>query len=249
MDKVSFYDIKSISTSEGVIKDIDEAKGIVTGYFSIFGNLDSDGDMVMPGAFKRTLQNNGRRIKHLYQHDPFKPLSGKNNDRLILMEDNKGLYFESTISKTSWGKDAIQLYVDGVMDEHSIGYNVLDEQKSQSGNELRELRLWEGSSVTWGANEQAGTSGVKSMNKEQCFTKMNNVLKAIKNGKYENEELFEALEIYFKQLQQHIEDLTAGSTQPAVKAPDSQKGFEDSEMLLLKTTIEQQKLKLLNSWN
>lgn len=209
---------KNVSdAASGVIKDVDVKTGTVTGYFSIFGNIDSDGDMIMPGAFKRTLQNNYKRLKHLNQHRPHEPLSGTKDNRLIVKEDTKGLYFESQISQTSYGKDTLLLYQDGVLDEHSIGFEVVQTQKAKGYNELVELKLWEGSSVTWGANEMAGTNSVKSLNKEQCFSKMNEVLKAIKHGKYENEEIFEMLDLYFKQLQQQINDI---STQPALQAPD-----------------------------
>jgi HK97 family phage prohead protease len=217
---------KNVSNSAvaGVIKDLDVKTGTVTGYFSIFGNVDSDGDMIMPGAFSRTLNNNYKRLKHLNQHRSYEPLSATKNDRLKVSEDSTGLYFESIISQTSYGKDTILLYQDGVLDEHSIGFEVVKSRDSDTKTverwgqkvpvkELHELKLWEGSTVTWGANPQARTDSVKSMTKEQCFHKMNDVLKAIKNGTYENEEIFEMLELYFKQLEQHIEELT---TPPAV---------------------------------
>ncbi len=81
-------------------------------------------------------------------------------------------------------------------------------------NELTELKLWEGSTVTWGANAMAGTTGIKSMTKEDAIDKMNFVAKALRNGKYENEEVFDLLEIYFKQLQQTIQDISTTTTKP-----------------------------------
>jgi uncharacterized protein len=207
--------------SDGAIKDVDTKTGTVTGYFSIFGNVDSDGDMIMPGAFKATLNTNYKRIKHLNQHRSYEPLSSVKNDNLMVKEDPKGLYFESKISQTSYGKDVIQLYQDGVLDEHSIGYEVIRQRDSDTltrpswngqkvpVKELIELKLWEGSTVTWGANERATTESVKSLTKEQAFEKMNGILKAIKNGKYEQEDIYEMLELHFKQLEQHILDLSS----------------------------------------
>src|SRR5688572_2497050 len=118
------FEYKGISVEDG-IKDIDEAKGLIVGHFSKFGNIDSDGDMIMPGAFSKSLKENYKRIKHLYQHDSFRPLSATKKDNLIVKEDKDGLYFESTISKTSWGNDAIRLHVDGVIDENSIGFKTV----------------------------------------------------------------------------------------------------------------------------
>lgn len=209
---------KSIGTSEMMLKDIDEKQGRILGFFSKFGNIDSDKDMIMPGAFTRTLKNNGPRIKHLYQHDPLKPLSGTKQNRLIITEGKDGLEFDSTISQTTYGRDTIKLYVDGVIDEHSIGYNTIDKIPKKDYNELIELKLWEGSTVTWGANELAGTTNVKSLTKEDAIKKMDVVIKSLRNGKYENEDVFDLLEIYFKQLQQIILDISVTPTAPVQTA-------------------------------
>lgn len=44
------------------IDDIDEANGIVSGYGSIFGNIDSDNDIILQGAYTKTLSENGSRV-------------------------------------------------------------------------------------------------------------------------------------------------------------------------------------------
>src|SRR3954451_17704859 len=52
-----------------------EPDGTVEGYASLFGELDAARDMVMPGAFARTLKSRGlRRIPMLFQHDPAEPV-------------------------------------------------------------------------------------------------------------------------------------------------------------------------------
>ena len=107
------------------------------------------------------------------------------------------------------------LVVTVVVDEHSVGFNTVRKTEKGNYNELVELKLWEGSTVTWGANEMAGTTAVKSMSKEDAVKKMDNVLKALRNGKYENEEVFDLLDIYFKQLQQIILDNSEQSTTPS----------------------------------
>jgi HK97 family phage prohead protease len=207
-----FYQVKSIKAE---IKDVDQKSGTVTGYFSVFGNIDSDGDVITKGAFERSLNNNGARIKHLWQHDVRYPL-GKPN---VLKEDNYGLYFESTISKTSYGKDVLQLYADGVVDEHSIGFRTVQQGKKEGYNEITEVKLWEGSTVTFGANEMARFTGMKGLTKEDVMSKMDAVLKSIKTGTFENEEMFENLEIYFNQLKQYLTEIT----QPAPEALDPNK--------------------------
>jgi hypothetical protein len=132
-------------------------------------------------------------------------------------EDNKGLKFRSTITPTTYGKNAIMLYNDGVVDEHSIGFNVIKQQKKGNYNEMTELRLWEGSTVTWGANELAIGGPMKSMTKEQAINRFDVIYKALRNGKYEGDEIFHLLDIYHQQLKQYIIDLSAT---PAAEAQE-----------------------------
>lgn len=227
-----------------IVKDIDEKQGIVTGYFSVFGNIDSDGDMIMPGAFKKSLSENSHRIKHLWQHSVSHPLSGTKNNRLTLKEDSYGLYFESQISQTSWGKDAIQAYVDGVVDEHSIGFRTIKERKASSYNELIELKLMEGSTVTWGANEMARSNDMKSLTKEDFIKCMDEEYKALKNGDFESDDFFALLDIYHNQFKQYFLDLTTKSTPAAVLAPEPPKGLKAEDVLLLNTTLLKTKLSI-----
>lgn len=218
------------SITQGHIKDVDTATGTVTGYFSVFGNIDSDKDMIMPGAYKKTLEENKSRIKHLWQHDVRYPLAKPS----VLKEDNHGLYFESSISKTSYGKDVIQLYADGVIEEHSVGFQTVKNSQKSGYNEITEIKLWEGSTVTFGANSSALVTGMKGLNAEDVLTKMDHVLKSLRNGKFETEEIFEQLDIYFKQLQQVLIDITKESTQPAVEAVEPVKEKENPVLLAIK---------------
>lgn len=211
----NILEYKGINAGPDSIKDIDEKNGVVTGYFSIFGNKDSDSDVITKGAYKKTLSENYNRVKHLYQHDSFRPLAGVKNNKLVVKEDSKGLYFESTISQTSWGRDAIKLYADGVVDEHSVGFQTVKAVDRSDYREITEIKLWEGSTVTWGANELALSKSAFDV--DSVTKKMDSVIKSIRTGKYENEEIFDSLEYYFKQLQQLFINLTnksQSSTQP-----------------------------------
>lgn len=201
----NFYLTKDVSDS---IKDVDTVQGIVTGYFSIFGNKDSDGDIVLPGAYRKTLKENGPnsekpRILHLYMHDPYKPLAKPH----VLKEDKTGLYFESKISDTALGKDVLQLYLDKVLTEHSIGYQIVKREvdEKEETQRLVELKLWEGSTVSWGANMDALVSTVKTEGKDshswEILIKKLDALQSAVNGNY-TDETARQLEIYFNQLKQ-----------------------------------------------
>lgn len=81
--------MNNVIYKQAEISDVDENLGIVKGYGSIFGNVDSDNDIIEKGAYARTIKNNGSRVKYLYQHDITKPI-GRMKE---LFEDEKGLGF------------------------------------------------------------------------------------------------------------------------------------------------------------
>ena len=60
--------------SRAEIKSVDMDRRMVEGYYSVFDFKDSDGDVIMKGAYEKTVRENGpggkNRIMHLYQHDP-----------------------------------------------------------------------------------------------------------------------------------------------------------------------------------
>jgi hypothetical protein len=227
------------NTKGGSIKDVDTAKGIVTGYFSIFGNKDSDGDIIMPGAFAKTIQENGPksqkpRILHLLQHDTWKPLAKPTT----LEEDAKGLYFESLISKTSYGRDTLQLYLDGVLTEHSIGFNTIKREVDETTEttKLLELKLWEGSTVSWGANMEAMVTGMKSLDKKTLYDalikKMSALQKAVK-GNYTDETAYQ-LEIELLQIQQMIKSLSEIDEPDSTQVKEEPMTAVEAKELLIK---------------
>lgn len=145
-----------------LLKDIDGRKGIVQFYGSAFGNIDSDMDRVVRGAFAKTILENGPqatgRIKHLRQHQT-QQLIGRFTE---LVEDEKGLLCTSVLADNEGGRDALALYELDLL-EHSIGYRVVKQQWQQQEecNDLLELMLREVSSVTWGANPDTPLIGIK----------------------------------------------------------------------------------------
>ena len=176
----------------GKLKDVDVKSGIVTGYFAHFGNVDSYGDIIEKGAFTKTIAERGpngtNQILHLLQHDTQKVL-GK---PYLLSEDNFGLYFESKIVPTGLGVDTLKLYEAGVYNEHSVGYKTIRYEYVESTNGdddvfiLKELKLYEGSTVAWGANEMTPFMGFKSESKQDAFqyldTKMDAIFKAMRQN-------------------------------------------------------------------
>lgn len=210
------------STHLGEVIDADEKMGIVKGYGSIFGNVDSDGDIINKGAYRKTIQENGSRVKYLYQHDMDKPI-GK---MVHLEEDEKGLVFEAQVPKTRLGMDVIELMKAGVITENSVG--ILPIQKSMSGQyrEINEVKLFEVSAVTLAANDQAMIVDVKGNNDpEKIFKRFDNMAKLIRKGDI-SDELGYALEAEIYKLKSLYINATLPTievTEPTeVKSDDNQ---------------------------
>ena len=144
------------------IKKADES-GAFEGHAAIFGNIDDGGEIILPGAFKKTILERFGRIKVCWQHDWQAPI-GK---PLEMREDDQGLYVKAMISDTALGRDVRTLMRDGVVSELSIGYDVIKDSWAEvAGRQVRalhELRLYEFSPVTVAMNPLATITGVKGI--------------------------------------------------------------------------------------
>jgi HK97 family phage prohead protease len=141
--------------------------GTIEGYASVFGNVDSYGEIVEPGAFVDSLvksKREGRKIKLLWQHDPHQPI-GVWDD---LAEDSKGLWVKGRLFKDTVAKaaEAYALLREGGLDGLSIGYRTL-KAEPKAGKpgvmSLLKLDLLENSIVTFAANDRARVEVVKSI--------------------------------------------------------------------------------------
>ncbi|MEG1653460.1 MAG: HK97 family phage prohead protease, partial [Hafnia sp.] len=80
---------KTLSFEETEIKFTgDGLQGIFEGYASVFGNVDSDGDVILAGAFKNTLAQQTRKVAMFFNHRAWEIPVGKWE---ALQEDTKGL--------------------------------------------------------------------------------------------------------------------------------------------------------------
>jgi HK97 family phage prohead protease len=212
-------------------KDIDSKKMTVTGYFSKFGNVDSDGDVIVPGAFTKSIKENGpqgkNRIWHLFNHSTDKPVSKPKE----LAEDSFGLLSRVKMPNTTLGRDTYELYKDGHITEHSIGFQTIKSAAKQGYNEIQEIKLFEGSSVLWGANSNTPTVMVKSEIKSTLIDEIAKTIKSLRNGFY-TDETFGLLELKLKQLQQYLaemedEDSVTSEQQPQTDFPGELDNPED----------------------
>jgi HK97 family phage prohead protease len=145
---------------------IDET-GRFAGYASVFSQVDGGGDVVMPGAFARTLARRGaERIRMLFQHDPKEPVGTW--ERVV--EDGFGLWVEGRLVPGVPRADALRRLIErGAIDGLSIGFRtVRATREAKSGHRrLWQVDLWEISIVSFPMMEGARIAGVPSENRLQ----------------------------------------------------------------------------------
>lgn len=156
------------------------AVGTFEGYGSVFNNEDDGGDMMMPGAFQKTLDAHkaaGTMPKMLLNHGSMggSPFGG--NDPMAdlpigkwtaMSEDTRGLQTKGRLINldTERGKNIYGAMKEGELDGLSIGYIAKDFTRGAKPNEprrsLKSVDLFEVSPVTFPMNKQAGINSVKS---------------------------------------------------------------------------------------
>lgn len=198
------------------VQDIDEENRRVLIYVSEFGSKDSDGDIITSGAFTKTLQERGPksnkpRIRHLRDHWSLVGIP------VEMSEDEKGLLVLSKISNSTLGRDLIEDYkIDAL--EHSIGFEVIKAEQGDNVQYLTELKLWEYSSVTWGANSNTPLIGMKGMKTEDILSRINDRMDklsyGLRKGNY-TDEGFETLEIQLQTLKKQYNDIINSLTKPS----------------------------------
>lgn len=147
------------------IKSVDES-GKFTGYGSVFGELDSYRDIVMPGAFKKSLKEDfrdkGRKVPMLWQHDWWSPIG----IYPVIEEDDIGLYLEGECNlDVQKGRECHSLMKQGALTGLSIGYTTVTSEWDEESliRKLHEVNLWEVSPVTFPAGDSARINHVKSI--------------------------------------------------------------------------------------
>jgi HK97 family phage prohead protease len=148
---------KNIDLTEFEVKFIGDV-ATIEGYASTFGNVDSDSDVVKPGAFKDSIQRT--LPKMLYQHD-IKRIPGVWEKA---SEDSKGLIVVGKTLNTTLGRDVAEEVRSGAINTMSIGYSPVKSSfdKQTSVRNLEQVKLHEVSLVTFPANEQAIITRVKA---------------------------------------------------------------------------------------
>lgn len=135
--------------------------GTFEGYGSTFDVLDQGGDIVVKGAYAKTLADRGPRgIKMLFDHNPSCPIGLWEEMR----EDDVGLYCKGRLLlDLEKAREVHTLMKAGVIDGLSIGYRVVNSARdtAQGARLLQEVDLREISVVTFPMNETSLIASVK----------------------------------------------------------------------------------------
>jgi len=133
--------------------------GTFSGYLSVFDVVDSYGDVVKRGAFKKTLREK-KQFPLLWSHDWMEPIGVATG-----VEDEKGLFITGRLNlDVQRAREIRSLMAQGAVVGLSIGYTVV---KKEIDNEtgvrtLKEINLWEGSPCVFQACPDAEIEEVKS---------------------------------------------------------------------------------------
>lgn len=138
-----------------------------SGYAAKFGNIDSYGDMVAPGAFKKTIEEmsaSGSFPAMLWQHDPRQPIGIWTS----MAEDKIGLKVEGRLAETEKAREVhtlLKMTPRPAVKGMSIGYQTIRAKRRENPEDprrtLEEVKLWEVSLVTFPADRHALVESVK----------------------------------------------------------------------------------------
>ncbi len=207
--------------------------GIIGAYVAVMGNLDFGDDIIMQGAFTKTISERANRIKVLDNHNSHSVLNGlgklisiqevtKNVLPLELLAEfpdaTGGLFVEIQFilevdSDTS--AQAFRLIKHGVITEYSIGFEIVKadfqdietDEGTRNVRIIREIKLWEVSPVIFAMNPATTTVGAKSDENdiEDKPQKPSDINPLFSDDKLDADEIIEAERLLAKELDTPIE--------------------------------------------
>ena len=161
-----FKEVKFLTTNE--------VEGKVEAVFSVFNEIDSDGDVVEPKSIRSGYGDKG--VAMVWAHD-WKDVIGRGR---IEQDDDKAVFKGQFNMTTERGREAFNTVKEmGDLQQWSFGYEVLDSEKGmftkdgieQEVRYLKDVKVWEVSPVLVGANQNTYTLAVKEQNEDEVGSK------------------------------------------------------------------------------
>jgi len=165
------------------IKDIDKTKGVVTIYINAFGNEDTDGDISMPGSFKKTFKDGIKRFKHLLNHDLDKfiglPIEMYEDEKGAIAISKLNIDEDNPLARTVFSNYKFAAEMGRTL-EHSIRVRAIKRDTADERKVLEWKLIIEYSTLYgWGSNPQTPLIDIKSINDLELM---------IKSGCYSDED-------------------------------------------------------------
>lgn len=159
---MALHDFGSVIDLEEKAVSEDNDVYTFTGYAAVFNNVDQGNDVILPGAFKHSLEKHGLPLL-CFQHKMDEVVGCLTDAR----EDKKGLWVKGEMPKDDdfvRGRLVPQLKRRGIRGM-SIGYKSLESErrKSDGARLLKKLRCFETSFVSLAMNPLAGVESVKGL--------------------------------------------------------------------------------------
>jgi HK97 family phage prohead protease len=156
---------KTLAFTETEIKFSSDGKvGVFEGYASVFDVIDSDGDIILPGAYKKALATQSRQVGMFFNHQTWELPVGKWQN---LEEDSKGLIVIGELTPgLSVSNDLRAAMEHKTVEGMSVGFTVTKDDYAliDTGRAFKNVQaLREISICTFPANEQATIESMKSM--------------------------------------------------------------------------------------
>ena len=126
------------------LDDIDDEKGVFSGYASVFDAVDSYNEIVVKGAFRKTLKENDGKFPLCWSHNVTEPLGivhASEKRQGLVVEGHLNLDVQSAREKRSLMKQ-------GAIKGLSIGFKTIKDEWDDQIRKLKEIKLYEISAIT-----------------------------------------------------------------------------------------------------
>ena len=195
--KITNKEVRTFNVSDIEVRN-DDGKNVVVGYGAVFNSESNDlggfVEYIAPGAFDGRLEDD---VRFLINHDGL-PLARTTNNTLRLSVDERGLKYEADMPDTTLANDLMTLLRNGTISQSSFAFTVEEDSwENVDGRNIRTInkvsRLYDVSSVTYPAYNEAGSFALRSLENwqnEQEENKLNeNLEKELKEVKKEEIDL------------------------------------------------------------
>jgi len=209
MSKIQSKDVLVEKQDVGYnILDVDSEQRRVKAVWARTGNIDLDGDIIVPEAFTKTIAERGPAGKNLIWSlvDHCADMNNVIGKPVELYVEGDMLIAITPIVETEKGEDIIKMYEAGLINQHSIGFSTMKSNVDKNGiRTITELKLYEGSAVLWAANPETPTLAFKSEQdkKKDLSNRLESLIKAFKGGRF-TDETFSLIEIEIKRIQSEL---------------------------------------------